>query len=249
MRHHYNLVAQESGPLVRDCPVYDASTIIRGQALTYGANTRGAVLIDSTALAADVAGVANETVTASTTDLTTGTLVFCKTIINPDAIYLASYDMAVANDINVVSGTTTAITLGTCDDDLDGSWIYVNSGTGAGQLGYIGAATTTVMTLDTTDPFGTAPDSTSDVILIRKPWRAAGDGGKDLDSTFSLLLSDEDETGAIMVIENYIESRSNPFTPLRPRQHHNLSSLNNDSIKFHSDINFQDNLFMAGSQA
>jgi len=248
MRHHYNLIAQESGPLVRDCPVYDASTIIKGQGLTYGANTRGAVLIDCTAQAADFVGVSNELINASTTDLTTGTIVYAKTILNPDAIYLAECDPAVGSDVDVISGTTTAITLGTCDDDMDGSWIYVNSGTGVGQLGYIGAATTTVMTLDTTTAFGTAPDNTSDVLLIRRPWRAPADGGRDLNATFDKLLSDEDETGAIIVLENYIAAVTIPFAPLRPRQHHALSNLNNRNAKFYSDIQFQDNVFMAGSQ-
>ena len=249
MRHHYNLIAEGGGVVVRDCPVYDASTIVKGQALTYGASTVGCVLIDATATAADVAGVANETVTASTTALTTGTIVYAKTILNPDAIYLAQYDPSTSADVNVISSTTAATTLGTCDDDLEGSWLYCNSGTGVGQLGFIGAATTTVMTLDTTDPWAVAPDSSTDVLIIRKPWRAPADGGKDLDATFTMLLSDEDETGAIMVLENYIEATTIPFAPLRPRQHHALTGLNNVGVKFWSDIFFKDNLFMIGSQA
>ena len=249
MRHHYNLIAEGGGVVVRDIPWYDASTIIKGQALTYGATTLGSCLIDATATAADVAGVSNETVTCSTTAITTGTLVHGKTIINPDAIYLAQCDPTASVDVDVVSATTTAITLGATDDDMDGSWIYCNSGTGIGQLGYIGAASTTVMTLDTTDAFAVAPDATTDVLLIRRPWLAPANGGRDLDTTFSMLLSDEDETGAIMVLENYIEATTIPFGPLRPRQHHALTGLNGVNVKFWSDIQFQDNLFMTGSQA
>ena len=249
MKHHYNLIAQSSGPLVRDCPWYDASSIIEGQALTYGASTVGAVLIDATLAAADFVGVSAEAKTTSTTDLTTGTIVYGKTVLNPDAIYKAQYDATASVDVDVVSSTTAAITLGTCDDDMEGSWIYCNSGTGAGQLGYIGAASTTVMTLDTTSALGTAPDSTTDVLLIRKPWRAAADGGNDLNTTFDMLLSDESATGAIMILENYIEAATIPYGPLRPRQHHALSGLNNVNVKFYADVQFQDNVFMTGSQA
>lgn len=247
MRHHYNLIAHESGPLVRDCPWYDASSIIKGQALTYGATTKGAVLIDASAQAADVIGVSHEAKTVSTTALTTGTLVFGKTILNPDAIYLCQYDDAQASDVDVVSSTTAAITLGTCDDDLDGSWIYINSGTGQGQLGYVGAASTTVMTLDTTTALGTAPASDSDVLIIKKAWKYNDAVGADLSATFDELLSDEDTTGAIAILENYIEATSVPFGPLRPRQHHALSNLHNHKVKFYADIYFTDNAFMASS--
>lgn len=246
MRWHYNLIAQESGPLVRDVPVYDASDIIKGQALTYGATTRGAVLIDAAATAADIIAVSNEKVTASTTDLTTGTIVYCKAILNPDAVYLAQYDDTEANDIDVVSATTTAITLGSCDDDLDGSWIYVNSGTGQGQLVFIGAASSTVMTLDTTSAMAVCA-SDSDVILIRKPWKHAGTGGKDLDSTFAKLATDEDETGEIAVLENYIEAATIAHQPLRPGSHHALENLHNQSVKFYSDIYFTDHCLRGAS--
>jgi len=34
-----------------------------------------------------------------------------------------------------------------------------------------------------------------------------------------------------------------PFGPLRPRQHHMLSNLNNQGVKFYADIRFIDNIF------
>ena len=247
MRHHYNLIAQDTGPLVRDCPWYDASSIIKGQGLTYGATTKGAVLIDCSAQAADVIGVSNEAKTCSTTDITTGTLVFGKTILNPDAIYLAQYDNAEASDIDVVSCTTTAATLGTCDDDLDGSWLYANSGTGKGDLMYVGAASTTVFTFDTTTALDTAWTSSTDVLLIKKPWKYNDSVGADLSATFDELLSDEDSTGAIAILENYIEASTVAFGPLRPRQHHALSNLDEQNVKFYADIYFTDNAFMASS--
>jgi len=248
MRHHYNLIANDSGPVIRDCPVY--GTFIKGQSTTYGATTQGAVLITGAALGANFTGVTAEAKTATTTALTTGTLVFAKVILNPDAVFLAQYDDTAANDVDVVSSTTAAVTVGTADDDLDGSWVYINSGTGAGQLGYVGTATTTVLTLDTTSAFAVAPDSNSDILIIRHAWSVANAGGNDLDATFSLLKSQVQSTGDILALENYIESTTIPFGPLRPRQHHGLSNLNNDKVKFYSDIYFMDSILRSmGSMA
>ena len=168
---------------------------------------------------------------------------FAKVLLGANIVWEADYDLTAANDINVSSSTSTATTLGTSDDDLEGSWIYVNSGTGIGQLGYIGAASTTVMTLDTTAAWTTTPDATSDVIIIRHPWRHAGGGGKDLAADFITLLSDEDETGEILVLENYIRAATISDTPLRPRAHHMLQNLNNKQVAFSSKIYFTDNIF------
>lgn len=243
MRHHYNLIAHNTGPLVRDCPVYD-SGIIKGQGLTYGADELGGLLIDTTAQGTDWVGLSNEAVSASSA-VTTGTLVFAKVILNPDSIYLALCDPTASVDVDVVSSTSTATTLGTCDDDFDGSWLYCNSGTGAGQLAFIGAASATVMTLDTTDAWVTTPDSTTDVVIVRRPWNWPTGSGRDLDTTFSMLLSDEDETGEFLVMENYISSGNVPFGPLRPRQHHMLTGLNGNgvNVKLYSDIYPTDNIF------
>lgn len=223
--------------------VYD-SGLVAGQAVCWIDGAVSCALQDPASAGglADFAGVLNESISASTA-LATGTLVFGDVTINPDAIYLAQYDSAAANDISVVSSTSTATTLGTCDDNLDGGWLYCNSGTGIGQLGFIGAASTTVMTLDTTTAWTTTPDSTTDVILIRSPFGHNDGAGKDLDSTFTLLATDEDETGEITILENYIESAAVPMGPLRPRQHHMLQNLNSQGVRFYSDIHFADNIF------
>ena len=149
MRYHGDLFGLQN-PVVMDLPVYDASTIIEGQGLTYGATTRGSVLIDCAATGADFFGVSMETVDASTTAITTGTLVFCKVVVDPLALYRAEMSLTDA-DIDVVSSTSTATTIGTTDDDHDGGWLYINSGTGQGQIAFIGAATTTVVIRDRAD--------------------------------------------------------------------------------------------------
>lgn len=238
MRYHYSHVQAE--PLVKD--LWAGDTLVAGQGLRWATGANRALVQDVAQVPIDVVGVTMEAATAST--LSTGTIVNVKAIVNPDAVFLAQCDLTAANDIDVSSATTLAITVDTSDDDLDGSWVYVNTGTGAGQLGFIGAATTTVLTLDTTAAFVTAPASDSDIVIVRHKWSKAG--GRDLDSTLTQLLTDEDETGAILVLENYIQSSTIPFEPLEPRKHHNLSGLNATgiNIKFFSDIHFQDHVLL-----
>ena len=245
MRWHYNLVYQGGGPLVRDSVIYAASGLVGGEAMTLIAGAaQYAVQAPSGATVPDFVGVLAETPPDQATVVTSGTLYFGKIVLNPDAIYIAEYDKSLT-DIDVVSSTSTATTLGTCDDNMDGGWLYVNSGTGIGQLAFIGAASTTVMTLDTTDAWGTTPDSTSDVILVRPPWA----GNIDLDSTaYKSIQTDEDTTGEITAIENYIESSKVAFGPMRPRQHHMLSGLNSDGVRLYSDLFVYSNIFLRGAR-
>ena len=241
MRYSYSINGHHGGPLIRDVPVYD-SGIIKGQALTYGADDLGGALINITAAGADFVGVSNEAVSA-TTVVTSGTLVFAKVILSPDAVYRTMYDPAEANDISVVSSTSTATTMTTNDDDLDGSWIYINSGTGQGQLGFIGAASATVMTLDTTEAWTTTPDSTSDAIIIRRPWNWPTGSGIDLDPTFSMIDTELTQTGEFLCLENYIEAATVARGQMRPRQHHMLQNLHNSNVKFYSDLFPTDSIF------
>ena len=241
MRYHYSTVQAE--PLVKD--LWAGATVIAGQPVAIALGANGALVTDAAAVPIDVVGVTLEAATTST--LSTGTIVGVKAIVNPDAVFLAQQDTAAANDVDVVSSTTAAVTVGASDDNLDGGWVYVNTGTGAGQLGFIGAASTTVLTLDTTAAFATAPASDSDVVIIRPKWDIVG--GRDLDSTLALLATDEDETGDVLVLENYIQSSTIPFEPLEPRKHHNLSGLNATgiNIKFFSDIHFQDHVLLVNT--
>ena len=227
------------GPIVRDMVVYDASTIAKGQAVSVVLGANGAGIVDINADLTEFAGVAMQEQTDAATAFSSGTLKFAKICVSPDAVYRAAYDQTTANDISVASATSTAVTVGTSDDNAEGGFIYVNSGTGQGQLAYIGAATTTVYTIDTTTAYATTLDSTSDIIHIRKPLCA----DKDLDSTFVLLDTEEAEDGHLLVLENFIQADNIPLGPMRPRQHHMLQNLHNHGVKFSSDVWFQDCVF------
>lgn len=240
MKWAYSLNCDNAGPILVE-EAMTTGTIQPGAGLTYGTTTNGSTLTPVTVTTgADFVGIFNgDVATAFTTTMTTGTLDFGEVLIDPFGVYRTQYDMDEDNDIDVSSSTTTAITIGSADDDLDGSWVYVNSGTGEGQLVFIGAATTTVLTLDTTDPFATAPDSTSDIILIRRKWRFSANSGKDLATGAALAATDEDETGEFLTLEHWIQGgRGVALEPLRPRRHHAIANLHTvpGGVRFYADL-------------
>lgn len=237
MRWHYNLVNQGGGPLVRDCDIYAVSGLIAGEALTAIAGVNQAQLqAPSGATVPDFVGVLLETPTLQASAVTTGTLYQAKVCLNPDAIYIAEHETTDKYDIT--SSTSAVVTVPTIDDNTDGSWGYITAGTGIGQLFFVGAADTTTLTLDTTTAFVVTPDSTSDMIHIR-----AKNSPQDLDSTYTQCKTLAATTALNFVLDTYIQSTYVPFGPLRPRQHHMLTGLNNQAVKFYSDLFFEANIF------
>lgn len=242
MRWHYNLIAQGSGPLYRDLVSYSASTIEAGSpvVLINAGEDSPAVQRPAGVAVDDFIGVTAETgATAYVPE--SGTLVFTKCMINPDAIYLAQYDTG-ASAVDASTATMTTIT--TVDDSCDGSWLYCRTGTGIGQLAFIGVCGTTEMTLDTTDPWGITPiagDTT--VSVIRNVWHPHLDleitGYQNVDGSGGTV------TGQVRILENYIEAANVPFGPMRPRQHHMLNNLNSAGVRFYSDIYFFDSIWLS----
>jgi len=237
MRWHYNLVNQGGGPLVRDCDIYAASGLVAGEAMIGIMGANGNLLqAPSGATIPDFVGLLLETPTSQASVNTSGTLYQAKVCLNPDAIYIAEHETTDKYDIT--SSTSTIVTVPTIDDNTDGSWGYITAGTGIGQLFYVGAADTTTLTLDTTQAFTVTPDSTSDMIHIRSRW-----AHQDLDSTYCNAKTIAATTALNIVLDQYIQSTYVPFGPLRPRQHHMLTGLNTQAVKFYSDLYFVANIF------
>lgn len=241
MRWHHNLVGQGMGPLVRDLVSYSAGTIFAGSPVTLIASGAdgAAVQRPSGVTIPDFVGVALETGgTAYVPE--SGALVFTKCAINSDAIYLAQYDTG-ASAVTASGSTTTTIT--TVDDHSDASWLYCRTGTGIGQLAFIGEATTTVMTLDTTDAWGITPVAGDTTVSVIKPvWHQSLDleitGYQYVDGSGGTV------TGQVRILENYIEAANVAFGPMRPRQHHMLNNLNSAGVRFYSDIYFFDSIWL-----
>lgn len=192
-------------------PIYDATSLVRGQGLKWGAAgdaTGNKALIDIDAQADDQFAILQETPATTAVATNYQTPVIYQAIVrilgNPSLLKIY-YDMSTANDADVSSSTSTVVTVAACDDDLDGSWIYINSGTGAGQLRYIKAANTTTLTVNTA--FTTTPDSTSDFILIRPVGLQATSAGLSLDTTFALIATvlNETDTSLIVPLKNFVQ--------------------------------------------
>ena len=230
-------------------PIYDASSMTAGQMLIWGVDatsTSTSVLIDSADTAANAFAVLMETPTTTVTNINTPLVYQAKVqLIQPVHVWKIYYDMSTSTDLDVVSSTSTIVTVSAADDNLDGSWIYINSGTGAGQLRYIKAADTTTFTVSSA--FATTPDSTSDYVLIRNiGFPTAGIG---LNSTFDKIvpIADETSSGNTCVLKNFIEG---PFGTLEldPTLNPILTTgagLNSRGCRFFSLVIFVDTIISA----
>lgn len=233
-----------------ELPIYDASLITVGQGLKWGADASGTgsytALVDVADTAADIFAVAQEGRTALiATHLGTPLFYQAKVhMVDNPKVFKAYYDMSTSVDLDVASSTSTIITVAACDDNLDGSWVYINSGTGIGQLRYVKAANTTTLTVNTA--FTTTPDSTSDFILIRP--QGLPEGGVALDTTFSKIKSVLDETTSqkILVLKNFIEGPTGvEVLDITANSHLETDGLNSRGVRFFSHIIFIDTLSAA----
>ena len=229
-------------------PIYDATAMVKGQGLIWGvdgSSTSTCALIDVTNTTANIFAVLAETPATTTTNVGTPVIyqATCQLAENV-RIWKVYYDLATGTDLDITSSTSTVVTLATMDDNLDGSWLYINSGTGAGQLRFIKAANTTTLTVNTA--FTTTPDSTSDVIIIRNV--GIPTGGTILNTTFDMILAALDNTTAqkTVILKNFVEG---------PLGCHELdvtkngfletAGLNTRGIRFFSHIIFIDTLVAA----
>lgn len=230
-----------------ELPIYDTALLTDGQGLKWGADGSGTgtytALVDVTDTAVDVFAVAAEGRTAKVaSNLGTPLLYQAKVqMVDNPKVFKCYYDMAAANDLSVASSTSTIITVAACDDNLDGSWVYINSGTGIGQLRYVKAANATTLTVNTA--FTVTPDSSSDFILIRP--QGLPEGGVALDSTFSKIKSVLDETSSqkILVLKNFIEGPTGTeVLDITANSHLEMDGLNGRGVRFYSHIIFIDTL-------
>lgn len=227
-------------------PVYDASDLItNGQALIWGADAAAVSvnsMIDAVAEApVDIFAVASEGLTETSTNVNTPIIyqVECQMVTNAP-IWRIYQDMSTSTDLSATSGSSTAFVGAAADDDpLDGCWIYINSGTGVGQLRFAKTQTsTTAFTLNTA--LTTTLDSASDYILIRS--QGLPDGGQDLNSTFDKLVSVSTATGEIMILKNFIQSASTGIQEMDITKNPSLEGDNYNSrgVRFFSHIIFLD---------
>lgn len=236
---------------VMKLPIYDASALVRGQGLKWGAEasaTGNKALIDIGDTAADIFAILQETPTSVVTNVQTPVVyqAAVRLVGNP-TLYKIYTDMTTSTDLDVASSTSTILTVAACDDNLDGSWIYINSGTGAGQLRYIKAADTTTLTVNTA--FTVTPDSTSDFILIRFAGLQAASAGLKMNSTFDKILStlDEDATASIYAIKNFVQGpMGTKELDITANPDLETDGLNTRGVRFYSICVITDGIYATG---
>ena len=262
MKFHYDVNGAE--PILRDVRIYAAAAMRAGQAVCSGAvgtpENCGCAIVADPVKVQNIMGVLNEDVTAANAlgVVATGVDKYAKIIINPGAVYLAEYSQLAADD--TVTSTTTAKTLtGTMVTDHERGWAYVtNVGSTAGGYGNLfqaGAATSTTALVAATsyDDDMIATNSSDTFIVMPAPYSADVAGyGIDLcpdgDGYESINISGYAGTGAgaVMVLDNYIASKTRPLEPLVCAKHsgYNYSS---EAPKFYADIFFPEHLLYGGN--
>jgi len=224
-------------------PIYDATSMTKGQALIWGvdgtANSPSFMIDASAGTTVDIFAVLNETPAHTISNIGTPLIYQAQCILvdNPK-IFKIYYDLSTGTDLDVVTATSSSLTGLTLDDNLSGSWIYLNSGTGAGQLRYVKTATTSVLTVNTA--FTTTPDNSTDFILIRPVGRA--EGGYPLNATFNMLLSTLDATDPnIICLKNFVQGPMG-IKELDPTLNGSCETdgLNSRGVRFFSHVIFAD---------
>lgn len=243
LAHEYKYGAQ------MDMPVYDATAggFAKGQGLIWGGGADGAgsytCLVDSAAVPIDIFAVIVNDPSVNATNFQTPDIDKAKVqMVNIVPVWKAMWDMtATSGAIDVSSSSTTQLTHGSGDDDLDGCWVYICAGTGIGQLRYCKEAAAT--TKDPNTAFSTAPDSTSDFLLIRGQGRPTG--GQDLTATLDKLRSQVSSTGQILILKNWIQGPTG--NDELDYDKHEIDGLNSRGVSFFSHICFMDTYFAVDS--
>lgn len=123
------------------------------------------------------------------------------------------------NDVDVASATSTVLTITSVEDNIDGSWVYVRAGTGAGLLLYCDASASGTLTLKVAST--TTLDNTSKLVILRRLFHKK----VELDSTGTKIKSTA-AAGSLpwRVIGNQFRKAGQEiWVDLDPSKHHNLN--------------------------
>lgn len=199
-----------------------SADMVEGAALIVGvtAGTNQGYMIIAPTTTVDVIGVLSAKFAGATTDSnpTTGVAYYQDVVINPFALWEIEYSTT-ASDLVACSSASSSTTFNmTSIEQVTGGWIYLASGTGAGQLRVITACTTNEMTTKTafspvtsTDTYFVkiVPQGHSVVTLIAaatKIGTAAAAG---------------DET--IRILTNKFMTDKHPYQELNPNKHNAIN--------------------------
>lgn len=260
---HYDLTAAE--PIIKDEPLYDASTIVAGELVMLGttdpdSNTDCGISFvtayTGTAAndAVDALGICLETLTTSSSPsiasdyaTTTGPC-YGKCIINPFAVYLIEHNLGAAEDQAITSTSSTTVTIASLPDDIDGYWVYFPLST-TGVQGSLRLLVASASGSATMDSALSATGSSSDTaVLISPPNKYSfelQDAAVTVSSTDCQAVN---EATNIRIVQSYID-RDAGLEILRPNKHYALDNLDqvrgSNGPRFYYDIVLKDHIFGA----
>ena len=204
----------------RDFTVRHGSTTVQAGALVMrgatGEQDFGMAIVGAPAYV-DVIGVLLEELLSSVTDSTIlGTTDNRRKVaIAPFGSYLAEYSQAAADDVAVTSSSSTTITVGSLEDNIDGGFIFVNAGTASQrELRYLTASASGSATMKSA--LTTNLTSADSILKILPRLHQLVDLNT---ASVSVLTAAAAGTGRLTVVENYIKDVNIPMQPLSPVTH------------------------------
>lgn len=240
--YHYSMRHSEG----LDLPIYAAAAALaEGQLVQFGTTAdqdKGVYMIAAgagTGVPLDVVGVVGAVVAAADrtdanpdggSSATFGTLARVN-IIMPGDLMCAEYDQSI--QVDVASYAAPAVTITSMQDAFDGGWIYFPDDTagetGLGQLGYAEASASETFTCR--DSFTTAPDNTTDAILIMPIGSLVVALGA-LGVKLNTYAANTNYVTKFAVLKNQLTYRGkNGWVDMQPQLHSNLQ-LNGLAPKF-----------------
>lgn len=221
-------------------PVKHSATAINDGALLMPgvtAETDDGVLIVSDGAGVDAIGAAIGAIatTEDNTDVTDGNPWLLWPVAPVFSGVVLEIDYDTGDTMAVASYSAPTLTITSLENNIDTGWIYIVSGTGAGQLGFIDVSGSGSCAVATN--FTTAPDSTSTCIKILP-----------LFHQLAKLTTTADEIGTdaavgswtLLVLQNWMSTVDYGAVFLRPDTgyHQNLQNLNatGRGTRFYADV-------------
>lgn len=214
------------------------SALVNGALLmsgaTPGTNNGQLVLAQGSSATPDIIGILRQAHPTADDTTITGTVFTTRPVdlLIPYRTVRAEFSTASADLITCTQAvSTTTMTVTSLEDDIDASFIYVVSGTGAGQTNYLTAAAAGSCTLKAA--FATNLDTTSKFIKILNRFHRVASWTSD-----GTKLSSQAAAGAVdVVIIDLFICRNNREDVLSPVTHAALTGLSSlASIRFEADV-------------
>lgn len=216
-------------------PVKNGAALIADGALLMPgvtADTDLGVLIPATTACSDAVGTLIGKMAATETNtLVAGTAWKTWPVcpIGPMVVLEVDYDLT--DTMAVASNSSTTLTITSLEDNIDTSWVYAVSGTGAGELSYLASSASGSATQKTA--MGWSSDTTC-IKILRLFHQLAK-----INSTSDKIGTDAAAgSWTCVILQNYLSCLGRPSEVLDPTKHDNLDGLSATGMgtRFYADV-------------